>query len=106
LNLGDPIRTGAAHERSDVLQVASMISQPPRAGVCIIRLEHDGARLRVSLRLSADVANRSDERKYRFTDIDRALEVVRDFMRSFAQDRGDPHPGGSGHGGDVPHTRP
>jgi len=105
LSFGDPIRTGAARERSDALQAASMISQPPRAGVCIIRLEHDGTRLRVSIRLRADVANRSGERQHRFTDIDRALEVVRDFMRSFVEDRPDPHPGSSGHGGDVPHTR-
>jgi hypothetical protein len=82
-----------------------MTSQPPRAGVCIIRLEHDGARLRVSVRLSADVANRSSERQHRFTDIDRALEVVRDFMRSFVQDRPNPRPGSSGHGGDVPPAR-
>lgn len=86
MSFGYPIRTSAARERSDALQVASMISQPPRAGVCIIRLEHDGTRLRVSLRLSADVANRSGERQLRFTDIDQALEVVRDFMTSFAQE--------------------
>lgn len=82
-----------------------MISQPPRAGVCIIRLEHDGTRLRVSIRLSADVANRSGERQHRFTDVDRALEVVRDFMRSFVEDRPDPHPGGSGDDGDIPRPR-
>jgi hypothetical protein len=106
LSFGYPIRTAAARERSDALQVASMISQPPRAGVCIIRLEHDGARLRISLRLSADVANRSAERQHRFTDVDRALEAVRDFMRSFAQDRADPRRGDSGPGGDLPPTRP
>ena len=82
-----------------------MISQPPRAGVCIIRLEQDGARLRISVRLRADVVNRSGERQYRFTDIDRALEMVRDFMRPFVQDRANPHPGRPGHGGDIPRTR-
>jgi hypothetical protein len=82
-----------------------MISQPPQVGVCIIRLEHDGARLRISVRLRADVANRSGERQHRFTDIDRALEIVRDFMRPFVQDRPNPHPGRPGHGGDVPRTR-
>jgi hypothetical protein len=81
-----------------------MTSQPPRVGVCIIRLEHDGARLTVSVRLSEDVANRSGERNHRFTDVDRALEVVRDFMRSFVQ-TANPHRGGSGHGGDIPRTR-
>jgi hypothetical protein len=66
---------------------------PPRVGLCIIRLEREGARVLVSLRLAADITEGSGERQHRFTDIDLALQVVHDFMTSFVQRPSDPDPG-------------
>lgn len=74
-------------------QAAAMRYRPPRTGLCIIRLECEGARVLVSVRLSADITERSGERQYRFADIDQALQVVRDFMTSFVQRPSDPNPG-------------
>jgi hypothetical protein len=72
-----------------------MTSQPLRTGVCIIRLEHDGARVLVSLQLNADIRERSGDRQHRCADIDEALQVVRDFVTSFARHPANSHPGTS-----------
>ena len=66
-------------------QAAATPYHAPQVGLCIIRLEREDARVLVSLRLSADITERSGERQYRFADVDQALQVVRDFMTSFVQ---------------------
>jgi hypothetical protein len=49
-------------------------------GVCIIRVERDGLRPLITVRVNPDIATVAGEMSYRLADADRALCLVREFL--------------------------
>jgi hypothetical protein len=60
-----------------------MRHQPSRIGVCVIRVETQRSGVLITLRENPDVEQVSTERAIAVTDVDAAVEAVRDFLRSF-----------------------
>jgi hypothetical protein len=57
---------------------------PPRAGVCIVRAERQDAGMLISLVIAANTEEISGQRSMHVTDIDAALDAVRQFLIRFA----------------------
>ena len=58
---------------------------PPTA-VGIVRLEREGARVRINLRLTLDIDSPGAEWSRECTDVDDAVIVLRSFLNRFAAD--------------------
>ena len=63
--------------------VEDMRQIPPRVAVCVIRAERQGAGMLVTLVITADIEEASNQRLH-VTDIDTALETVRRFLLQFS----------------------
>jgi hypothetical protein len=57
--------------------------QPSRTGVCVVRIETQPSGVLITLRENPDIEQVSTERAIVVTDVDAAVEAVRDFLRSF-----------------------
>ena len=51
-----------------------------------MRLEREGARVRITLRLTSDIASPDVEWSHECTDVDDAVTVLRSFLNRFAAD--------------------
>jgi len=58
---------------------------PPTA-VGIVRLEREGARVRITLRLTSDIDSPDAEWSHECTDVDEAVTVLRSFLNRFVAD--------------------
>jgi hypothetical protein len=55
--------------------------------VGIVRLDREGTRARITLRLTLDIASPDAEWSHECTDVDDAVTVLRSFMNRFVADR-------------------
>jgi hypothetical protein len=60
------------------------IPNPPRAAVCVIRAERQGAGLLITLVITEDIEDSSGQRSLHVTDIGNAVRTVRHFLTRFA----------------------
>jgi hypothetical protein len=60
-----------------------MKRQPQPTAICVIRLDHRGDGLLISLRLNADIEEASGEWARHLTDIDEAIITIRQFAETF-----------------------
>jgi len=58
-------------------------SQPSRAGYCVIRVETQGSGVLITLRTNLDADQVSTERLRRVAEVETAVQVVREFLRTF-----------------------
>jgi len=56
---------------------------PPRAAVCIVRAERQGAGMLISLVIAENIEEISGQRSMHVTNIDAALDAVRHFLVQF-----------------------
>jgi hypothetical protein len=75
-----------------VAEAEGMSHIPPRAAVCVVRAERQGTGMLITLVITPDIEEISGERSLHVSDIDAALDVVRQFLVRFA---GSPDHGGS-----------
>lgn len=54
-----------------------------RTGVCVVRIEAQGGGVLITLRTNADIEQVSTERVLIVTEVDAAVQVVRDFLTAF-----------------------
>jgi hypothetical protein len=54
--------------------------------VGIVRLEREGARVRITLRLTSDIDSPDAEWSHECTDVDEAVTVLRSFLNRFVAD--------------------
>ena len=59
---------------------------PPRTAVCVVRAERRGTGLLITLVINADIEEISAERSLRLTDINAAVDAVRDLLAEFSRD--------------------
>jgi hypothetical protein len=64
------------------------ISNPPRAALCVIRAERQGTGLLITLVVTEDVEDISDQRSLHVADIGDAVDAVRHFLIRFAGSSG------------------
>jgi sensor domain CHASE-containing protein len=57
--------------------------EPARIGVCVVRIEHRRSGVFIKLHQNADVEQISTVRTSVTTDIDTAVQAVREFLSSF-----------------------
>lgn len=57
---------------------------PPRTGVCVVRIERQRGGILITLRSNADVAKLPVERVIVVADVEAAVETVRRFLVAFA----------------------
>ncbi len=58
---------------------------PQRTGICLIRIEAQGASYLITVRRNRDVGGRSADAITSFSETERALEAVRTFLRQFTE---------------------
>ena len=56
-----------------------------RAGVCVVRIETQGRGVLITLRTNDDIDQVSTERVRTVTDVGAAVEMLREFLISFAR---------------------
>jgi hypothetical protein len=60
-----------------------MRHDPPRTGVCLVRIENQRSGMLITLRINNDVTQLSTERVVIVADIEAAVEAVRTFLVAF-----------------------
>jgi len=58
-------------------------NEPSRTGVCVIRITAQGRRTFITLRENADVERIPADRTYKTSDVNAAVQAVREFLTSF-----------------------
>ena len=61
-----------------------MRHDPPRTGVCLVRIENQRSGMLITLRTNNDVTQLSTERVVVVADVEAAVEAVRMFLVAFA----------------------
>jgi hypothetical protein len=56
-----------------------------RAGICVVRIETQGSGVLITLRTNNDIEQISTERVYTVADTGAAVQIVREFLTTFAR---------------------